>query len=436
MSAPSKSTDQLLTEAAEAATLAAAAAMAAAKAVATARAGRGEEPVPEETHERMPFADIQLPAPPPDATRRTPAMIYLARVHFYCPACRRLTVLSIRRCGELVSCPKCFTGIRVPDPRRKRPAENFGRTLQPMLHPDRFDACLDAHHVVPWLIRHLPTAVQGLATSGAALLIAATVAMSPVTLRWASLDIMAAAGPHALLRPAPPARRDLPTEATAAVQQFLAAATPEAKAAWVTDADRTIPRMADWYARHPGGGVQSDAVIGPSSQGFYATPGDPMVVSEVPVELEGHASLTYLVEHRPEGPRIAWAESVGYSPMAWKRLVGQFCREQPVRLRLLACRDDYYNYAFAASSEFSCIRLHDPQTMELLGFGYVRRTEEMDQTLEISLPPAEAVALRPVTVDILPCTDSATTQQVEIIGPVIPGWKDHAPAALGTLARL
>ena len=427
-----KSTDQLLTAAAEAANHAAQAAMAAAQAVAAVRKG---EPVPQAEPERVPFAEIQLPAPVLDATRRTAAAIYLARVHFYCPACRRLTVLSIRHCGVLVSCPKCYTGIRVPDPRRKRPAENFGRTLQPLLHPERFAPCMDSQRIVPWLIRHLPSAVQGLATSGTALLIAATIAMSPVALRWASLDFLAAAGPHAMLRPAPSAHRDLGSEATAVVQKFLAASTPEAKAAWVTDPDRTVPRMADWYARHAGGGAQSEAVIGPSSQGFYATPGDRMAVSEVPVEIEGSAPLTYLVEHRPEGPRIAWAESVGYSPMEWKRLVGQFCREEPVRLRLLACRDDYYNFAFAAGGEFSCIRLHDPQTMELLGFGYVRRTAEMDQTLEISLPPAEAVALRPVTVDVLPCPDSATTQQVEIIGPVIPGWKDLAPPGLRILAQ-
>ena len=385
--------------------------------------------------ERMPFAEIVLPEPNPEASRRPRAFVSLGRVYFHCPACRRPTVLSRSHRGKRVSCPKCYTGIRVPDPLNKMPAQNLGRTLEPLLRPATFAHCMDARFLIPWLVGRLPGSAELVAAAGLILLLAVTTALAPVTFTWATRDRIAAIRetmpePLAILTGA---GKNWAREAREVVEQFLAAPTPAAKASLVADADRTAPLMADWYARRPGGGPQPEAAVTHCSQGFYANPGVSVAVSEVTVETPDSPNITYLVEHRPEGPRIAWPESVGYSPVDWPALLRQPPGSSAVPLRVLACRDDYYNYSFAGEQDFCCLRLHDPRTLELLGFGYVPRTPFIANILAATLPDASEVALRPVIVAVRPRPDSPTTGQVEIIGPVTPGWK--TPAAGMALAQ-
>ncbi len=374
----------------------------------------------------QPFADFVAPTPETPANRRAAATVFLGRVHFHCPACRRPTALPLTRRGKPVSCPHCFTGIRTPDPAKNLPAQNLGRTLAPLLRPSDFKPCQDARRLVPWLIRCLPGPVPTLATAGAAMLFASTAAMTPMTMGWAAQDRIQAlqhSRPELAVtaRPADGAR-SLSEEASDLVKKFLAAPTVEAKARWVANAADTAPLMADWYARRPGGGTQAEATVTASTQGFSSTPGDATALSEVTVEAPGAPEITYLVEHHKDGPRIAWPESVGYSSVEWKDLLHQSKGQRPVPLRVLACRDDYWNYSFARERDFCCVRLHDPQTLALLGFGYFPRSQLTAPSVAV-LPHASETTLRPVMVSVVPRKDSPSTGQVEIVGPVIPGWR-------------
>lgn len=384
-----------------------------------------------------PFAEIPLPLAAPVAKRRKPSFIFLRRVHFHCPACRRLTVLPVAHCRRRVSCPKCYSGIQVPDPRIQSPAVNLGRTLEPILHPEQFSRCEDARHLVPWIIGRLPSPAQTLVTAGILLLLAGATAITPVSVGWASrkaaISTLAQTGSSGHPAPGRPYSR----EAEQAVRHFFEAADPEAKAAWVTDAAKTLPLMKQWYAARPTGTTVSGGItIGTPTQGFYATPGASMTVSEVPVEIPGSPPQTYLVEHLPEGPRIAWAESVGYSPVAWDDLLKQAPRQEPVRLRVLACLDDYYNFQFSAEDQYCCIRFHDPETLKQLGFGYLPRHPGLAETLALALPGPDSGSLQSVTVSVKPGAHSLQTRQVMVIGPVQPGWKSSSSSDYRTAASL
>ncbi len=419
---------QVIAAATQAARRAAAAAEAALQAVQALVKPAPTEPV------GVPFAEITLPLSDPPAKRRKKPIIYLRRVHFHCPACRRLTVLSVAHCGRLVSCPKCFTGIRVPDPRRPTPAVNLGRTMEPMLHPERFARCVDARRLLPWIVGRLPSAAQTLVAIGILLLLGGTTAIAPVSLSWAShpvsISSLARSGSSSSVAPV----RHYAEEAEQAVRQFLAAPDALSKSQWVTDPARTLPLMMQWYEARSAKRDPSAVSIGLPSQGFYATPGASVTVSEVPVEFPGSPVQTYLVEHLPEGPRIAWAESVGYSPVAWEELVKQPHRQEPVRLRLLACLDDYYNFYYTSEDEFCCIRLHDPETLQQLGFGYLPRQPGLAESLALALPGPDSGNLQSVTVSVKPEAHSARTRQVRVVGTVQPGWKAAVSDSRGVIA--
>ena len=98
-------------------------------------------------------------------------------------------------------------------------------------------------------------------------------------------------------------------------------------------------------------------------------------------------------------------------------------------MRLLACQDDYWNYTFTAESLYHCVRLHDPETLEQLGFGYLPRTPGMAESVAWSLPGTEGGLLHPVTVTVLPHKDSAQTRQVILTSPIQPGWGTPSPGS-------
>lgn len=157
----------------------------------------------------------------------------------------------------------------MPDPRKKAPAENLGRTMEPLLWPERVSDCADPRKFIPWLIGRLPIAGQLVAVSGMIHFFAVTSATAKVTLGWARNYQTVRLAP--VPRPAPiPCSRNLARQAELVVRQFLDASTIEEKAALVVNARKTKRWMNEWYRRRPGGSSQTNAIIGEPTQGFYA----------------------------------------------------------------------------------------------------------------------------------------------------------------------
>ena len=369
---------------------------------------------------------------------RPPATIKFGRVHFGCPACRRSLVLSGKHCAKYVSCPNCYSGIRVPDPKKGISAQNLGRTVAPLLHPERFENATDSRRVMPWFFGKLPSPGQCLNIAGVLLLFAGVSFLTPLLLGWAtesvpSKSFIAKGFLPSVADPAPHSK----ASAKEVVKAFLAAPTPETKARWVLDPAASVGKLASWYATRPSAHAAAEALaeVGEVQQGFYARPGDSKVVSEVPVTTDDGLTVTYLVEHHEDGPKIAWAESVGFSPVPWEKVLTSPPGDTPATLRVLACRDDYYNYAFQDESRFCCIRLHDPRTREILGYAYAERRVVIEQSLQVHLPPARSGQLQPVMVSVRPTPLSAGTHQVELVGPVTPGWQEMKSAGEMTVAR-
>lgn len=384
---------------------------------------------------------------PPRATApvvlrpRPPAIQRFGRLHFGCPACRRSLVLKSKLRAKLVSCPNCYSGIRVPDPRRGIAAQNLGRTLAPLLHPERFESTIDRRLLMPWLFGGMASSAQVMNIGGALLLFGVVAALTPVALAWAtsvapSKSLIAR---HSLAAKTGTAAPSPHAKALAAevVRSFLAASTPEAKARWVVQPDRTSKMLTAYYSGLTPEQIRAEAAadLGDIRQGYYVRAGDNTMVSEVPVTRESGEMTTYLVEHHQDGPKIAWAESVGFSPVPWEKVLAGAPGDTPATLRVLACRDDYYNYAFRDESRFSCIRLHDPRTREILGYAYAERRIGIEQSLQIHLPPAGSGQLQPVMVSVRPVSASAGTHQVELVGPVTPGWQEARPEGEMTVAR-
>lgn len=372
---------------------------------------------------RLPRVLVSQGLPP-----RRRSTVRFGRVSFGCPACRRDMRLSARHCGNFVSCPHCFTGIRVPDPKNGIPAQNMGRTVAPLLHPQRFEAPTGSRQFMPWFLTGRLTGAQALTAAGVMLLFAGVAAVAPVVVGWAkglnAPNSLADNPSH--LAPAAPAPVLGKAAAADVVKAFLAAPTPEAKARLVLEPAKALGMLKSWYASQSAAQTTAEAAadVGEARQGFYARGGESKMVSKVPVTSKDGRVVTYLVEHNADGPKIAWAESVGFSPVPWQKVLTSSPKTAPVKLRVLACRDDYYNFGFKDESRFSCIRLHDPRTLEMLGYAYAERRVGVEQSLEVHLPPARTGQLRPVMVAVKPVSASAKTRQVELVGPVTPGWQD------------
>jgi len=378
------------------------------------------QPVP--TQEVARFAEVDLPSLPETAAPRLRPLVKFGRLHFSCPACRRRTVIESFYQGSPVSCPHCFTAIQAPAPKQQIPARNLGRTMEPLLRPQEFAQAVDARRILPWLWQRLPDVRQMVASAGVALLIATLTAIAPIATEWARQDHHISTHPPFEAQAAEPAK-DLTAEAEATVRAFLASATPGAMAGLVTDVMETSPRMKDWYQHHPVAGL-GKAELGTATHGFYATLGSTVPVSEVPVTFPGCPTRNYVVEHRPEGARIAWEASVGYSPMNWPQILRQPAGSAPVRLRVLACREDYYNLDFASEKDFCCVRLHDTVSGELLGYAYTPRTKATENNLISQLPPPGSLSLQPVQVTVQTTPNSQRTNQVRLIGQVQGGWQE------------
>ena len=341
------------------------------------------------------------------------------RLYFSCPACHFPAALPVWLAGKKARCPRCYSAIRAPHPRKGLNTRVLENDVESILHPERFSQYYNAHRLIPWLGIPLPKFHPSFHTTGVAILLVALALWIPALWERASHHMARmTAGAFNLAAESSP---DLKDRARSVVEQFLAADNVEAKSAYVRDPGRVKSLMADWYQRRPGEAKQTARAVDVSGAGFYAgNLNHP--VSDVRVELPDGKTTLYTVEHLPEGDRIEWETSVGYTA-DFASLIkrGPSAGKQP--MRVLAALDDYYNYSFSDPSSHVCIRLHDPATLEFLGYGYVPATIDLAGPIAAQLAGSSIEDLRPLTIEVQPVKDAAESRQVEITRLLQSGWR-------------
>jgi hypothetical protein len=345
------------------------------------------------------------------------------RLYFSCPCCRFPAALPKWLAGQKARCPRCYSAIRAPHPRKGSKARILENDIEALLHPERFSEYRNAHRLVPWLGWPRPKFEPSFHTMGVLILLALVSVFVPLLMTYA---------PHRAPAVAVVGRNhsggpDLKERARRVVEQFLAGETVAARAAYVRDSERVAPLMADWYRRHPGLLRPGRTGIEVSGAGFYSAKLD-HPKSDVRVTIPGRADQIFTVEHLPGGDRIEWESSVGYNT----DLAGLFSAkdgQRPQIVRVAACLDDYYNFEYPDSGAHFCVRLHDPETLERIGYGYVPTNRADAGLIAASLAGSGPDELRPMMVEVRPAEHTAQTRQVEIVSMLESGWRSNLVAA-------
>jgi hypothetical protein len=342
------------------------------------------------------------------------------RLYFSCPCCRFPAVLPKWLAGKKARCPRCYSALRAPHPSKGLTTRVLENDVESVLHPERFAEYYRAHQLIPWLGIPMPRFNPAFHASGMVVLLVLLAFWIPSLIDRAHrpVPVAALATPHADKVRAPGYKE----RARNLIEQFLAAENVEAKSVFVRDPARVAPLMSDWYRRRGGGSPVTARAIEVSGTGYYSGGETSHPVSDVHVELPGGETAAFTVEHLPEGDCIEWETSVGYStsfPTILER--GPGASPQPVRV--MAALDDYYNFSYTDPDSHLCIRLHDPATMELLGFGYVPVTDELVPALVDALAGSNKGDLRPLMLEVQAAENARRSRQVTITRMIQSGWR-------------
>ncbi len=376
-----------------------------------------EAPRPRIRPVRTPRSDVPIQSVKPAELLRPE--FSKRRLYFSCPCCHFPAVLPSWLAGKKARCPRCYSALRAPHPRKGLNTRVLENDVESILHPERFAQYYRAHRLIPWLGVPMPKFHPAFHGAGIAVLVLLLAFWIPSLIERATMRMQGsiAVMPDAATRQGPGFKqraRDL-------VEQFLAAENVQSKSVFVRDATRVMPLMSDWYRRHDGGSPVTARTIEVSGTGFYSGE-NTHPVSEVRVDLPGGRTAHYTVEHLPEGDCIEWESSVGYSahfPTILER--GPGASPQPVRV--MAALDDYYNFSFTDASTHICVRLHDPVTMELLGFGYVPARADFARALVEALAGSDADNLRPLMLEVKAAPNARQSRQVNITRLIQSGWR-------------
>lgn len=339
------------------------------------------------------------------------------RLYFSCPSCRFPTVLPVWLAGKKARCPRCYCALRAPHPRKGLNTRILENDVESVLHPERFTQYYKAHRLIPFLGIPRPKLHPAFHTVSVAILILLLAFWIPPLLKSAAQKMARAVlifqGPDVAEGPG------FKNRARTVVEQFLAAENISAKSAYVRDPERVTTLMSDWYQRHPGAGAVKPQAIEVSGAGFYS--GDERhPVTDVRVDLPGGESTYYTVEHLPTGDRIEWESSVGYSA-DFADIMARGAGAGPQPVRVMAAIDDYYNFAFANPATHVCLRLHDPSSLEFLGYGYVP-VDQAGSFLAV-LEGSSVEDLRPLTLEVQPAEQDASRRQVLVRKLLQNGWR-------------
>lgn len=373
---------------------------------------------------RTPRSDVPLADAKPAELLKPE--FHKGRLYFSCPCCRFPAVLPVWLAGKKARCPRCYSALRAPHPRKGLRTLVLENDKESVLHPDSFSQYYNAHRLIPWLGIPRPQfnpAFNAAAVSILAVLLAFWV---PSLLERAGREMSRIA---ALAQS--PDKAEGPgfkERARRTVELFLAAES-KSKASFVREPERVAPLMADWYQRHPGGAPVIPSAVEVSGAGFFSD-GASHPVTDVRVELPDGKTTYYTVEHQPDGDRIEWETSVGYSA-DFDTILSRGPAAGPQPVRVLAAFDDYYNFAFTDPEKHLCLRLHDPATLEFLGYAYLPATEDVALPALTALDGSSVDDLRPVQLEVQAVEQGLRTRQVEVTRFIPTGWR-NAPAIVKT----
>jgi hypothetical protein len=353
------------------------------------------------------------------------------RLYFSCPCCLFPAALPKWLAGKKARCPRCYSAIRAPHPRKRLHARSLERDVESLLHPERFSDYRNAHRLIPWVGLPRPKFYPILHSAAVGLLFAA------ISIFVTILAVSSGRGTTSMtsgLEIAHSKAPDYRGRARDLVEKFFAAESMNARVPLVRDSIRVAPLMTDWYRRHPEqlkNGVQEIEALG---VGFRPDRGE-KPVTNVRVTTTGGGEQLFSVEHGPEGDRIEWESSVCYNPDLAGLLSGG-SNGKIQTLRVLACFGDYFNYKYCDSSTHLCVKLHDPATLEFLGYGYLPMDRGDAESIAAYLNGANEDDLRPLMLDFRSSPDARKTHQVEIVRMVETGWRYDPMVAGGTGGKL
>jgi hypothetical protein len=319
--------------------------------------------------------------------------------------------------GKKARCPRCYSAIIAPHPRRGQGARNLENDVESVLHPERFASRRDAHRFIPWLGLPRPRLYPTIVTAGVAALI--------MTVTSAVSNMMRLSSPRSL-RAAPEiaaVSESREERAVALVREFLHNPTGTAKRGLVHDAQRVAPIVAAHYDRQPPLAERPIADLATASGSYYA--GDEeQPYTDVEVTFADGESEVYSVEHQGSKAVLDWEASVGHSPSEWKDVLQADRSAGPKTIRVMAALDDYYSYSFAQrENDTLCVSLYDANTLDLLGYGYLPARSPDAQAMVDHLAGTNPDNLRPLVIDVLPTADAPHTKQTEITALRQTGWR-------------
>ncbi len=376
----------------------------------------------------------ELKSPPKPPTYRPE--ITKGKLYFNCPACFHPTAVFAECAGKTTRCPRCFSAILAPDPESGSKGANLNNDIESILHPEEFIGVIPKRtrigNVLP-----LPKLNTAMISLGVAIVVAAMIGAGSLMLR----------NQHDSPAPILITKEDttpsfdvtsLQDRAEILVSDFLAARGWHAKSRFVRDRQRVAPLMEAYYRSGPS--IDPDFAqlvkIEANKSGFYDhLPGETKYTL-VKVRPHSGAAIDYIVEHHPDGDFIEWESSVGFNALPLGDILASTVDSKGATsqtLRVLASRDDYFNFRYNSERHYACVRIQDPRDPEFTGYAYVRRDGTEFPTLKRLLATSSTESPIPLMLKVALAPDASRTRQMEVVGVINDHWRndsvrqEHAP---------
>ncbi|MBI2441564.1 MAG: hypothetical protein HYV35_09350 [Lentisphaerae bacterium] len=204
----------------------------------------------------------------------------------------------------------------------------------------------------------------------------------------------------------------IPVSALDAVRAYLAASSWRDRIPLVLNPEKVKPLMEARYGERAWNAPRFDILTGtepaPTQTGWV----------KIQADVEGR-TLDYYLKKTKDGYRIDWETSVGSNPVSPEEFRATR-PTTPVRFRVLAKLDDYYNYEFRDAQDFAwSIALTDGGEKNI-GHGYAKKNTAMGQYLFKKLKDGKK---HPIVVEVQ-CLPNASDGSVFLITGVVnlDGW--------------
>lgn len=157
------------------------------------------------------------------------------------------------------------------------------------------------------------------------------------------------------------------------VRAYLSAPSWRDRSSLVLNPKRVKPLMESRYS--------GKRWVAPKFQLLTQTEPTPSISGWVKVEADVSGSITsYYLKHTMKGYRIDWESSVGFNPMSPEEFRATK-PSKPIRFRIYAKLDDYYNYEFLGAKDIAYSIIIEDRNNNRLGHGYADKNSHIGQVL-------------------------------------------------------